>query len=223
MTSNSRMAGMIPAKGVPLDVLHGHEEKGVAGEDEHPVRQPRSDQKRRKPRIGLPQGKAPGSDPLLDSRGGLPQALHVDPIEIGRLAVVFRVVRATWVRAKGVADTTPSTCRIESRTGRQSSILRDPPEYSRTRTWGFTSRIFSWKSSLAPVMTAMTTMRAVTPTVTPPRETQVMKERNRPPLRGARYRRATSQASFIWILVGARSPYSSVLRTGKRITSRMEA
>jgi hypothetical protein len=35
-------------------------------------------------------------------------------------------------------------------------------------------------------MTAMTTMRAVTPTVTPPSETQVMKERTRPPRRGAR-------------------------------------
>jgi hypothetical protein len=35
-------------------------------------------------------------------------------------------------------------------------------------------------------MTAMTTIRAVTPTVTPPREIQVMKERKRPPLLGAR-------------------------------------
>ena len=34
-------------------------------------------------------------------------------------------------------------------------ILREL-EYSRTRTWGVASRIFSWKSSLAPDMTAMT-------------------------------------------------------------------
>jgi hypothetical protein len=91
----------------------------------------------------------------------------------------------TLVRRKGVALTTPSTVFTESRMGLQFPIRR-APEYSKRRMWGLVSRIFSWNSSWAPVMTAMTKTRAVTPTVMPPREIQVMNDRNRPPLFGAR-------------------------------------
>jgi hypothetical protein len=45
---------------------------------------------------------------------------------------------------------------------------------------GVEPRILSRSSSCIPFMTPRTTLRAVTPTVIPPRAIQVMKERNRP-------------------------------------------
>ncbi len=81
------------------------------------------------------------------------------------------------VSTKGAAATTPSTFRTVSSTASQLSIRRELPCWS-TTTWGDVPRIFSRRSFCIPVMTPMTTIRAHTPTVMPPRAIQVMNERN---------------------------------------------
>ncbi|MEJ2540063.1 MAG: hypothetical protein P8188_08855 [Gemmatimonadota bacterium] len=93
--------------------------------------------------------------------------------------------KPTWEKMKGDAADTPSTLRTLSSTVRQFRIRRLLPD-SRTSTWGLDDRIAARKSFWAPLITAITTMRAMTPTTTPPSEMAVMNDSSRPCLRAVR-------------------------------------
>jgi hypothetical protein len=95
----------------------------------------------------------------------------------------FRSPTSVWTN--GPAETTRGCSRTRSATWGQSSRTITSP-YWVTQMCGLVPRIFSRSSVCRPLITEVTTMSAITPTVTPTMEMRVMRDRNFPPRRDAR-------------------------------------